>query len=109
FNNDDRFDLLVNNFNNDSLVLLIGNNNGTFTRETTYFTGHESAPKQLCVGDLNNDNRIDIITANYGSDSIGILLGQDRGTFSNVKTYSTGHGSKPWSVAVGDFNNDSRL
>ncbi|CAF4701818.1 unnamed protein product [Rotaria sp. Silwood1] len=108
-NNDNRLDLLVNNFNNDSLLLLTGNDNGSFEQVTTYSTGNKSAPKYLCIGDFNNDNRMDIVTANYGSDSIGILLAQDNGTFSDAITYFVSHGSKPWSVAVGDFNNDSRL
>ncbi|CAF3165707.1 unnamed protein product [Rotaria sp. Silwood2] len=109
FSNDDRLDLLVNNFNDDSLLLLTGNDNGTFQRRTTYFTGNKSAPKHFSIGDFNNDNRMDIVTANYGSDSIGILLAQDNGTFSDVTTYFVGYGSNPWSVAVGDFNDDSHL
>ncbi|CAF1313567.1 unnamed protein product [Rotaria sordida] len=109
FNNDNRLDLLVNNFNNDSLLLLTGNDDGTFKRTTTYSTGYKSAPKHICIGDFNNDNRMDIVTANYGSDSVGILLAQGNGTFSNVTTYFVSYGSAPWSVDVGDFNNDSRL
>ena len=57
----------------------------------------------------NNDNRLDIIVANYQGYNIGIFLGNDNGTFSSVTTYSTGYGSLPTSVAVGDFNNDDRL
>ncbi|CAF1181469.1 unnamed protein product [Rotaria sp. Silwood1] len=109
FNNDDRLDLLVNDFNNNSLLLLTGNDDGTFKRTTTYSTGNKSAPKHICIGDFNNDNRMDIVTANYGSDSVGILLAQGNGTFSNVTTYFVSDGSTPWSVNVGDFNNDNRL
>ncbi|CAF3760649.1 unnamed protein product [Rotaria sordida] len=109
FNNDGLLDLLVNNLNNDSLLLLTGNYNGTFESATTYLTGNKSAPQHFCLGDFNNDNRMDIVTANYGSDSISILLAQDNGSFSDVTTYSVGYDSRPWSVAVGDFNNDNRL
>ncbi|CAF4446330.1 unnamed protein product, partial [Rotaria sp. Silwood2] len=109
FNNDDRLDLLVNDFNDNSLLLLTGNDDGTFKRTTTYSTGDKSAPKHICIGDFNNDNRMDIVTANYGSDSVGILLAQGNGIFSNVTTYFVSDGSTPWSVNVGDFNNDNRL
>ncbi|CAF3900001.1 unnamed protein product [Rotaria sp. Silwood2] len=101
--------LLVNNFNDDSLLMLTGNADGIFQRAATFSMGYRSAPIYLCIGDFNNDNRMDIVTANYGSDSVGILRAQDNGTFSNVTTYSMGHGCTPWSVAVRDFNNDSRL
>ncbi|CAF3792437.1 unnamed protein product [Rotaria sp. Silwood1] len=109
FNNDDRLDVLVNNFNNDNLLLLTGNDDGSFKRTKTYSTGNKSAPNHFCIGDFNNDNRMDIVTANYGADSISILLAQENGFFSNMTTYFVGNGSSPWSVAVGDFNNDSRL
>ncbi|CAF1191220.1 unnamed protein product [Rotaria sordida] len=109
FNNDDQPDLLVNNFNDDNLLILTGNNDGTFEQTRAYSTGSKSAPKCLCIGDLNNHNRMDIISANFGSDSVGILLAEDNGTFSNVTTYFVGLGSTPFSVAVGDFNNDNRL
>jgi hypothetical protein len=109
FNDDGRLDLVVNNFGNDTVHILTGNGDGTFAPERTYSTGNKSAPKSLCIGDVNNDNRMDIISANFGSDSIGVLLAHDNGTFADVTTYFVDTGSQPRSVAVGDFNNDSRL
>jgi hypothetical protein len=107
FNNDGKLDIAVNNLNNDYILIL--NGNGTFVTGATYSTGNQSTPQYQCCADLNNDNRIDIIIANYGSNCVGILLGQDNGTFANVATYSTGIGSAPWFVAVGDLNNDNHL
>ncbi|CAF2715852.1 unnamed protein product [Rotaria sp. Silwood2] len=107
FNNDGKLDLAIDNFNDNYILILNGDNNGTFVEGGQYSTGTGSSPQYQCLADLNNDNRMDIIIANVGSDSAGVLLGQDNGTFANITTYSTGVGSGPWFVAVGDLNNDN--
>jgi hypothetical protein len=68
-----------------------------------------SSPYSIAVGDFNNDTRLDIAIANYGSDNLGIFLGYGNGSITNQTKYSTGLSSSPYSVAVGDFNNDTIL
>ena len=109
FNNDSKLDLAVDNFNDDYILILNGVGDGTFVKGETYSTGNKSTPQYQCIGDLNSDNRMDLITANLGTDCVGVLLGQDNGTFAPVRTYSTGTGSAPWFVAIGDTNNDNHL
>ena len=88
--------------------VLLGCGNGTFANQTTYSTGDGSNPRSVAVGDFNNDTRLDIVVANSGTNNVGILLGYGNGTFANQATFSTGDGSRPYSVAVIDFNNDNR-
>ncbi len=57
-------------------------------------------------GDVNNDLKPDIITANYGASTVSVLLNTGNGTFSSQTTYATG--SRPNSVAVVDVNNDAK-
>ncbi|MCZ2343244.1 MAG: FG-GAP-like repeat-containing protein, partial [Bacteroidales bacterium] len=57
------------------------------------------------MGDFNEDGHTDLVTANFYSDSVGILLGYGDGTFQNAVTYPS-DGSNPSSVSVGDFNGD---
>ena len=47
----------------------------------------------LDVGDFNHDGCLDIVVANYGSNTIGILLGYGNGSFATIVTYSTGDDS----------------
>jgi hypothetical protein len=61
------------------------------------------------VGDFNEDSYLDIVVANSGTDNIGILLNYQNGIFAPPVTYATGVGSRPYSVAVGDVNNDTHL
>jgi hypothetical protein len=106
-NNDHIFDIIF--IVATKISTLTGLSNGTFSREATYSINVGSVAQYICVGDLNNDNRIDIVSANRVSDSVGVCLGHGDGTFANMITYSTGIGSSPYWIALGDVNNDNRL
>ncbi|CAF4804956.1 unnamed protein product [Rotaria socialis] len=62
----------------------------------------------ITFGDLHNDNREDPVVVNRHSDSVGILIGLGNRISASVTQYKTGSYSTPFSVAVGDFNNDNR-
>jgi hypothetical protein len=109
FNNDDQLDLAVTNYNATSVGVLLGYGNGTFSIVKIYSTGPSSAPCSVAVGDFNSDNRSDIVVANGGINSVGVLLGYGDGMFGNQVTFSTGYYSQPYWVTVGDFNSDNRL
>ena len=66
-----------------------------------------TTPIWISVGDFNRDNQLDIATANYNGNNVGILLGYGNGSFASVVTYSAGDGSLPQCISVGDFNNDN--
>jgi predicted nucleotidyltransferase len=109
FNNDSVVDIAVTNQGTENIGILLGYGDGTFSNQTIYSTGNNSAPTTMTVGDFNNDTILDITVANFGTGNIGIFLGYGDGTFSNQTTFLTGNNSQPWWVAVGDFNNDHRL
>ncbi|CAF1220352.1 unnamed protein product [Rotaria sp. Silwood1] len=109
FNNDARLDVVVSNQYGYNIGVFLGHGDGSFSNQTTYPTGAKSLPIGIAVGDFNNDNRMDIVVANYGSDNVGVFLGNGNGTFWNQVTYSTGYVSGPYWVIVGDFNKDAQL
>ena len=65
-------------------------------------------PQWISAADFNNDSKLDLITANYDSDNVSILIGIGDGTFQFV-----GNGGVscfgPLSIATGDFNGDNKL
>ncbi|CAF1361048.1 unnamed protein product [Adineta steineri] len=109
FNHDGQLDITIANYGLDNVGVLLGHTNGTFPLQTVFSTGDLSFPTSVAVVDLNNDNELDIIVANSGTENVGILYGYGNGSFTNLNMYSTGVGSIPQAVTIGDFNNDQKL
>ncbi|CAF5022771.1 unnamed protein product, partial [Rotaria socialis] len=66
-------------------------------------------PQSVAVGDFNNDTRLDIVVVNSDDSSVSVLLGFIIIGFINRIALTAGHGSRPRSVAIADFNSDSRM
>jgi hypothetical protein len=73
-NNDSKPDIIVTNYNDDKVGVLINEGNGTFATQTTYTTGSNSGPSTVVVIDVNSDSKPDIIVANKLTDNVGVLL-----------------------------------
>ena len=106
FNNDTYLDIVVSNSGTDNIVILLGDGTGKFTSGNTYSTGIRSRPYTVTISDFNNDNIRDIAVANSGTNNILLLYGYGNGTFGNQTSYSFGYGYQPYSIAVGDLNED---
>ncbi len=120
FNGDGILDLVVadcgfcggtNNFS-DTVTVLLGNGDGTFTTKSTPTVG--GGPEYVAVADFDGDGILDLAVTNCscligssGSSTVSVLLGNGDGTFRTGST--TGVGEAPKFVAVGDFNGDGFL
>ncbi len=72
-----------------------------FLPVVTYSSGGIS-PNSVAVADMNGDGNPDLVVANIGSNTVGILPGNGNGTFQTAATYDVG-GQIPVSVAVGNL------
>ena len=86
-----------------------GATTASFAAQQTFATG--SGPWSVTTADLNGDGRPDLIVANYGSNTVSVLLnttaaGATTPSFAAQQTFATG--SDPASVAVADVNGDGR-
>lgn len=108
-NADGRLDVVTTNFNTNAVGVLFGLTSGGFATASAYALGAGSTPASVAIGDVNGDGRRDIVTANQGNNTVGVLLSQASGGFATVTTYPTGAGSSPYGVALGDVNGDGRL
>jgi VCBS repeat-containing protein len=103
-NYDGYLDLIVTS-GIDTVSVLTGNWDGTFNAQVTYATG--LLPYSVTTGDVDGDNRVDLLVANYLSDTVSVLKGIGDGTFNAQVTYATG--TNPTSVTTGDVNGDGHL
>ncbi|CAF4694771.1 unnamed protein product [Rotaria socialis] len=83
FNRDKQMDLAIVNYGTNNIVVMIGNSEGTFGTQKLFFTGSNSHPLSIALGDLNNDAILDIVVANSGNKSIGVFLGKGGGNFTS--------------------------
>ena len=111
FDGDGNLDLAVANYANNSVSIMLGNGEGTFTAASgsPYTTGF-SGPRSVAVGDFNGDGLPDLAVANFNNSTVTVLLNNvsDPGTFVEAPGSPFGGAEifAPRSVAVGDFNGD---
>ena len=65
-------DLIVANYNDDTVSVLLGKGDGTFQPQEVFAVG--AKPYSLAVADLTGDGRPDIIVANSASDTVSVLM-----------------------------------
>ncbi len=106
FNGDGRSDIAVLNENSQSVTILLGKGDGTFTPAAgSPATGMN--PSAIAAGDFNGDGMLDLAITNLGNDNLTILLGNGDGTFRAAASPATG--GQPVAVATGDLNSDGKL
>lgn len=108
-NSDGKLDVVTANTFENSVSVLPGTGTGTLGTAASYSAGNGSAPPSVALGDLNKDGRLDVVSANYGYNTAGVLLNQGAGSFpATAVQFSTGNNSAPNDVAVADVNGDGR-
>jgi probable HAF family extracellular repeat protein len=103
FNGDGIQDLAVANFSAGTVSVLLGNGSGGFAAATGSPFTVGTNPLSLAVADFNGDGAQDLAVANFGSNSVTVLLASNGGfTAATGSPFSVG--SSPYSVVVGDFD-----
>jgi hypothetical protein len=102
-------DIIVANYGSNNIGVFLNTGNGMFNSQTTYSTGTLSGPYSVVAGDINGDNKPDIIVSNVYAWNVGIFLNMGDGTFNFQITYPTGYESYPTFAMAADINGDSQL
>ncbi len=100
-NADNVNDLVTTAFDEDAIVVDLGNSDGTYATPTKFST--PDGPYCLAIVDVNHDHKLDVITANTKAQSVSVFLGNGDGTFQAPTSYPA---ATPDSIAIGDFNSD---
>ena len=107
FNRDGKLDLAIPTFVGPSLVILLGNGDGTFQART--MVSLPRAPAFIVAADFNGDGNLDLAMSEINNlGQVEVLLGNGDGTFRAAQTFLTGQGQGSAIVAA-DLNRDGKL
>jgi Flp pilus assembly secretin CpaC len=121
FNFDGLPDLAVANQGDNTVSILLNQNNGNFAPANNSpfaLAKTETAPSAIAAGSFGNTitsasgiqtPTTDLVVANSTSDNVTVLLGNGDGTFLEAAGSPYSVGRNPSSVVVADFNGDGNL
>lgn len=108
-NNDGRRDVIIANYSNNTLSLLLGNGDGSFQAPRVVASGEAGATvNHVASGDLNGDGKADLVSANYvAGGSLSVFIGNGDGVVQPARRIASG--GQPYSVVLADLNGDGKL
>ena len=93
----------------DTLVVLPDYGNRTFASVMLFSTGISTSLYSVTSGGFNNNDRMDIVVANYRRNNMAIFIGNSDGTFPRIIRYFIGYRSTPTYIKVCDFDHYNHL
>jgi len=100
-------DLAVANQTDNTLSILLGNGDGTFTAAPGSPIKTGNHPTSVVAATLISGGQFDLIVANQQDNTVSIFTGNGDGTFAAPVNLATGNA--PTGLVVADFNNDGKL
>src|SRR5205807_1997627 len=96
-----------------SVSVFLGDGKGNFAPApgSPFWPKHGDHPHThgLLLCDVNNDRKLDLITANNADGDVAVMLGDGRGGFTSAKNSVFPCGLSPYPIAAADLNGDGNL
>ncbi|MFZ0393775.1 MAG: FG-GAP-like repeat-containing protein [Terracidiphilus sp.] len=108
FNNSGKLGLALTDIDEDSVPILLGNGDGTFTTPTSFVSSGGGQPSSLATGDFLGNGNLDLAVANSPG-GLDIVLGYGDGDFNQGPVSANGTLASAFMPAIGDFNQDGKL
>ena len=104
FDHNGTADLAVTSGGDNTVIILLGHGDGTFTPANGSPISVGTFPEAVRIGDFNSDGLLDLAVANAKDDTVSILLGNGDGTFTQASGSPISVGKFPFFLAVADFD-----
>jgi hypothetical protein len=96
------------NYTTNAVTVFLDYSAGSFVSVTTYSLGSTANTSAVEVADFDGDGKTDVVTANNYTNSVSVFPCQTGGSLGTPATFTVTLGATPKSIAVGDFNGDSK-
>lgn len=107
-NGDGKPDLISANFAASTIEVFTNNGGGIFGSNGVYAAGPAGAsPYFVAAADVNGDGKIDLVTANYATNTLTVFTNNGKGVFGSNATLSVAI-STPECLALADLNGDGK-
>ena len=106
FNGDKKLDIAIDSWAENKVLVIFGKGDGTFETPGAKFDVGRMPYQRLRTADINEDGNPDIITSNFESNSVSVLLGDGHGNFTR-KDFPVP--PDPFGIAIADLNGDRHL
>jgi len=106
FNHDGRADIAIDSWAENKVLMLFGKGDGTVQQPGVKFDVGKMPYQRLRCADVNDDGNGDIVTSDFESSSVTVLLGDGKGGFVR-KDFPVP--PDPFGIAIADVNGDKHL
>ncbi len=109
FDRDGHLDAVVESWADDRIELFRGDGKGGFASPGTKFAVNGRRPyERLRAADMNGDGISDVVTTNFESHNVTVLLGDGKGGFRPAPDSPFAAAASPFGLALGDVNGDGK-
>ncbi len=109
FDGDRKIDVVTDSWGHDQILMLPGDGAGNLVLPGRLFNTGKRPYQRLRSADFNRDGNPDVVTTDMDINAVTILLGDGKGGFHEPSGSPFPAGLSPWSVAIGDVNQDGIL
>lgn len=111
-NSDGKLDIIIGNYGSNSINIFINNSQHNSIDFDLNFVEIVvgNTPWGIATGDINNDNLIDIVVSNYGSNNFSVLINESTiNTVAFASRIDINTALNPFKIALSDLDNDGNL
>src|SRR5258708_29911034 len=108
FNGDHNLDFVIDDWGNNRVTVVFGDGKGNFASPGVSFAVGQMPYQRVRAADVNKDGFADVITTNFESGDVTVLLGDGKGGFSQPPGSPFKANRHPFGVAIGDVNGDGK-
>ena len=101
--------VITDSWGHDQILMIPSDGNGNLILPGTLFHTGKRPYERLRSADFDGDGKPDVVTTDMDSNAVTVLLGDGHGGLHEATGSPFAAGVAPWSMSIGDVNQDGKL